>query len=235
MSRDVLRHRTPGADDGSVADRHRGHELDVRADEDARRRCRVVLGEAVVVAGDDAGADVRLLADRAVAEVGEVVRLGALRQDAPSSSRRSCRRGPSGRGSVPSRSRANGPTTAPSPTTASLDDAVGPDGDVRSRRRSRSTHPCPIREPAPTRSSREAYANGSTTSGARTTPSSSVIVSGRISVAPPAIAASVARAEEGVDVGELGPRVDPEHLVRDRPRRGRSPAAPTPPPWRGRR
>ena len=54
---------------------------------------RLVLGEAVVVARDDAGAHVRPLADLGVAEVGQVVRLDALARAPPSSSRRSCRRG----------------------------------------------------------------------------------------------------------------------------------------------
>ena len=50
------------------------------------------LARAVVVAGDRAGADVHLLADRRVAEVRQVVRLRALAERRSSSARRSCRR-----------------------------------------------------------------------------------------------------------------------------------------------
>jgi len=57
-----------------------------------------------------------------------------------------------------------------------------------------TTHPCPIRERAPIDEVPVIVTNGSTTvSGPKVTPSSSVIVSGRISVAPAAIAAHVAR------------------------------------------
>ena len=65
-----------GADGGAVADAQRRHQLTVGADERARADKRAVLVRAVVVAGDDAGADVGGVADVGVAEVGEVVGFG---------------------------------------------------------------------------------------------------------------------------------------------------------------
>src|SRR4029077_16192575 len=68
----------PGADVGPVPDRHGRHELDVATDEGLRSDPRGVLLVPVVIARDDPGADVRARADLRVAEVGEVLRLGAL-------------------------------------------------------------------------------------------------------------------------------------------------------------
>src|SRR3990170_1621453 len=79
---DILRDRGPRADQGPLPDRHRGDELGVAADEDPVPDHGPVLGEPVVVAGDRPGADVRLPADRRVADVGEVVRLRALPEPA---------------------------------------------------------------------------------------------------------------------------------------------------------
>ena len=76
----VLRDRRAGADRGACADLHRRHQHRARADERARADLGAPLVHAVVVAGDGAGADVHLLADRRVAEVGEVVGLGAALQ-----------------------------------------------------------------------------------------------------------------------------------------------------------
>src|SRR3954467_1784169 len=58
--------------------RDRRDELRVAADERAVLDDGLVLAGAVVVAGDRAGADVHLLADRRVAEVGQVFRLRSL-------------------------------------------------------------------------------------------------------------------------------------------------------------
>src|SRR3546814_13799455 len=62
----------------AVADADRRHQRGVAADEGAGADAGAVLQEAVVVAGDGAGADVGGRADRGIAEIGEVVRLGAL-------------------------------------------------------------------------------------------------------------------------------------------------------------
>src|SRR5581483_1385524 len=73
----VLGERGPGAQRRAAADAHRRDELGVRADEDVVLDDRAVLVGAVVVAGDGAGADVDVPADLAVADVGEMVGLGA--------------------------------------------------------------------------------------------------------------------------------------------------------------
>src|SRR3990172_4305932 len=75
--RDVLGDRRAPADVRALADDERRHERRVGADEGAVADPRLVLGPAVVVAGDRAGADVDVLAHGRVAEVREVVRLGA--------------------------------------------------------------------------------------------------------------------------------------------------------------
>src|SRR5262249_39670028 len=73
--RHVLRHRGAGGDVGVVRHRDRRDELGVAADLHACADAREVLLEAVVVAGDGPGADVRIRADLAIAEIGEVVGL----------------------------------------------------------------------------------------------------------------------------------------------------------------
>src|SRR4051794_32065439 len=64
--RDVLRDGRSCRDVGPCADRHRGNQLAVTADERAVLDHRRILRDAIVVAGDRAGADVDLLADRRV-------------------------------------------------------------------------------------------------------------------------------------------------------------------------
>ena len=73
----VLGDRRAGGDVGALADRDRRDQLRVAADERAVLDRRLMLRLAVVVAGDRAGADVDLLADHRVAEIGEVVGLRA--------------------------------------------------------------------------------------------------------------------------------------------------------------
>ena len=75
-----LRHGRARADIRVAPDGDRRDELAIRADERARLDRRLVLADAVVVARDRARADVRLLADRRVAEVREVVGLRARHQ-----------------------------------------------------------------------------------------------------------------------------------------------------------
>src|SRR5262245_43984502 len=79
--RDVLGHRRAGGDVGVVAHRHGRDELGVAADLHPITDLREVLLEAVVVAGDGAGAHVAVGADLAVAEIGEVIGLRARAQD----------------------------------------------------------------------------------------------------------------------------------------------------------
>ena len=100
-----------GADGGAVAHRHRRHQHAVGANVHVVADHGAVLVGAVVVGGDAAGAVVDALAHRAVAQVGQVVGLGAARQ-----------RGVLhldevadvhlGAELAPGRSRANGPTCA---------------------------------------------------------------------------------------------------------------------------
>ena len=73
----VARHGSAGADVGIVADGDRRHELCVAADLHPAADDRAMLRKAVVVAGNRPGADVGRVADLAVAEVREVVRLRA--------------------------------------------------------------------------------------------------------------------------------------------------------------
>src|SRR5690606_15407548 len=67
-----------GADGGVRADLHRRHQRAVGTDEGAVADAGLRLVDAVVVAGDGAGADVGLAPDRGIAEVTEVVGLAAL-------------------------------------------------------------------------------------------------------------------------------------------------------------
>src|ERR1700733_11032137 len=79
-ARNVFGDGRSGADVRVAADRDGRDQLRVPADERAGFDRRLVLADAVVVARDRAGADVRLRADRRVAEVREVVRLRAGHQ-----------------------------------------------------------------------------------------------------------------------------------------------------------
>ena len=74
-----------------LADRDRRHQRAVGADEGAGADHRLVLAEAVVVAGDGAGADIGARADFDIAQIGQVIGLGARRRGWHSWSRRNCR------------------------------------------------------------------------------------------------------------------------------------------------
>ena len=63
--------------EGALADAHRRPHDGVRADEGARADAGAVLVHAVVVGGDGAGADVHPLAHVGIAQVAEVMALGA--------------------------------------------------------------------------------------------------------------------------------------------------------------
>src|SRR5713226_7989351 len=76
--RRVLGERGSGAERGALAHPHGRDKLGVRADEDVVLDDRAVLVCPVVVAGDRAGADIDVFSDLAVADVGKVIRLGAL-------------------------------------------------------------------------------------------------------------------------------------------------------------
>src|SRR5581483_7793876 len=70
--------RGTGADRGVLADRDGGHERGIGADERAVFDGRAMFVDAVVVAGDRPGADVHAGTDAGVAEIGQMVRLGAF-------------------------------------------------------------------------------------------------------------------------------------------------------------
>src|SRR5690606_14520734 len=73
---DVAADCAAGRDDGIRADRDRGNQRAVRADEGALADHRPVLEIAVVVAGDRARSDVRSRPHLCVAEVAQMVGLG---------------------------------------------------------------------------------------------------------------------------------------------------------------
>src|SRR5882672_1943773 len=73
--RRVLGDRRARADIGAARDAHRGDQGRIGADEAVVLDYRAVLGDAVVIAGDGAGADVDALAELRVANVAQVVRL----------------------------------------------------------------------------------------------------------------------------------------------------------------
>src|ERR1700722_18582996 len=62
----------------AVGKSERGDEGGVRSDEDTVADSGLRLVHAVVVAGDDTGADIHTASDDGIAEIGEVVGLGAL-------------------------------------------------------------------------------------------------------------------------------------------------------------
>ena len=116
--RRVLADRRAAADRRAVADRHRRDQHAVAADVHVVADHGAVLVGAVVVGGDAAGAVVDALADRRVAEVGQVVGLGAACRACEfftSTKLPMCTSSPS---SAPGRSRANGPISAPAPIAA---------------------------------------------------------------------------------------------------------------------
>ena len=74
----ILGHGGAGSDVGIAPDRHRRHQLAVGTDERTGLDRRLVRAESVVVAGDRAGTDVGLGADRRIAEVGLARRAGPV-------------------------------------------------------------------------------------------------------------------------------------------------------------
>ena len=76
IGRDIPGDDAAGRDDRAVADRDRRHERRVRADKRAFADYRPVFVNAVIIAGDRAGADIGPRADLAVADIGEVIGLG---------------------------------------------------------------------------------------------------------------------------------------------------------------
>ena len=115
--RDIPDHHAAGRDGSPVADRDRRHQRRIRADEHAFADYRAGFVNAVVIAGDRAGADIGARADLAVADIGEVIGLGS----APSRAALTSTKLPTCTWSsrtAPGRRRANGPTRAPAPTAA---------------------------------------------------------------------------------------------------------------------
>src|SRR5690606_17589040 len=70
------------ADDRARADHDRRDQRAVRSDERAFADLGPVFEEAVIIAGDRTGADIGFRADLGIADIGEVVGLGALAEPA---------------------------------------------------------------------------------------------------------------------------------------------------------
>ena len=174
-----------------------------------------VLLLAVVVAGDGAGADIRRVADLGVAQIGQVLALGAgaeaglLQLDEIADARVF---GPT---CASMRRRANGPTCAPArcanrrSAVGRDDDAIGQHGGFENR--SRADAAILADRGVPSR-----RANGSMMVSAPTrTCVSMVTVSGRSMVTPASISSSdLAAAQDAVGVGEFDARVDAQQLAR---------------------
>src|SRR5947209_2586587 len=75
---DILRNARGGSDKGAVLDVHRRHQGRVAAHKGALPNPGRVLVHAIVVAGNDAGADVSAIADVRIPETGEMVGLALL-------------------------------------------------------------------------------------------------------------------------------------------------------------
>ena len=69
-----------GADRGIVTHGHRGDKLGVGADKDAVAEGGLKFIRSIVVTGDGAGTDVAIAADDRIAQVGEMIGLGAFAQ-----------------------------------------------------------------------------------------------------------------------------------------------------------
>src|SRR5437879_1907051 len=79
---DVFGDRGTRGDIGAIADSNRGNQRGIASDKNFVADVRRKFVEAVVVAGNRAGADVCFLADLRIAEIGEVHRLGAFADSA---------------------------------------------------------------------------------------------------------------------------------------------------------
>src|SRR3546814_13193928 len=75
---DVAGHRAAGADDRVAADPHRRDQRAVRSDEGVLADFGAIFEIAVIIAGDRARADIGPRTDADVAQIGQVVGLGAL-------------------------------------------------------------------------------------------------------------------------------------------------------------
>src|SRR5262249_9018044 len=65
-------------DIGTIAHRHRCYERGIRSDKDVGPNLGVMLLKAVIVAGDGAGADIAARPHARIADIGEMIDLGAL-------------------------------------------------------------------------------------------------------------------------------------------------------------
>jgi hypothetical protein len=81
----------PDADIGAVADADRRDQRGVGADERIGADAGLALVDAIIVAGDRARTDIGPGADECIADIGQVIDLGALADLGRSSLRRNCR------------------------------------------------------------------------------------------------------------------------------------------------
>src|SRR5476651_2668868 len=77
VGRNVVGHHRTGPDIGTVADLDRRYQRRIGADKSAGADIGVMLGDAVVIAGDGAGADIGARTDPGVADVAQMIGLGA--------------------------------------------------------------------------------------------------------------------------------------------------------------
>ncbi len=106
--RDVARHGGACGDGRTFRDRHRRHQLGIGADKNIITNDGFVLVSAIIVTGDGACADVNVIADFRVAEVGQMTAFEPLPRRAFFISTKLPTCAPS-RSSAPGRRRANGP------------------------------------------------------------------------------------------------------------------------------
>ena len=208
VGRDILGDHRSRADDRAVADADRRDQRAVRADEGARADLGPIFAEAVVIAGDGARADVGFRADRRVADVAQVIGLGALAERSPSSPRRNCRPWRPRRAPCRAAAARTGRPRSRVADGRALDMAEGADrravGDRRRRGRTR-------------RAARSCTSRPSSVSCANQT------LSGSIRVAPCSSAClAPAALPVELEMGQLGAAVDAgglERLALDRHRR----------------
>ena len=213
----------------SVGDHAARANVAVRADFDGRDQRRIAADEracadfglvlllAVEIAGDGARADVDSHRRSRVAQISQVLALGACAEAACSSPRRNCRRARLAPIRAFIRRRANGPICAPAFRSANRRSGCRVDDHAIGQHRTiRESTPRRCGNPRQFRWCRASGVNGSMTVSAPTcTCASMVTVSGRSMVTPASISSSVLRcAQDAIGIGQLDARIDSEQFAR---------------------
>lgn len=105
---DIARNGGAGGDRDAVAYRDRGHQLSIRADKDIIANNRFMLVRTIVVAGDGARADIDVIANLRIAQIGQMTALEPFPRRAFFISTKLPTWAPAS-SSAPGRRRANGP------------------------------------------------------------------------------------------------------------------------------